>query len=665
MKMTVKSEVQGVVQALFGAYAGGYLAELTAEATANGTGAVAARLASVQGIILGRDLTSNATFINTILGNLGVNSLNPAYAAAAKWATDAMAGGATRADVVTSAVAFLDGVAAGTIVDAAYSAIAKAYAAKVAAGVTYSETAAGSKVLSVTALQTAAAAVTPTDVAGVIAEQTTAATAVASFLAALDLNKDLVADGLATSPAYVQATQATAVKDAPEAAEAAVQTLLNTNANNVFTGVATYNIVDPAVTTANAAAIAANNALEDNSATLITAQLTAARVVKNATVTSTVAALNPSTVAADDAAMKALIDNYLSAKAAAVAAGSAATNADIKAEAALDTWAANTTTSTTPITTAGATDVTFSPANPSATPATVANVTVTFTVGTTQSVATYTAAGWTQTGVTSGVVLSAEVKAAAEAVFSTSLNKINADSAEVARFNEITTAATAITATYTTPSSNQPIYQDLDEDGVPDEDSDGDLIIIDLTPIPAALAGNALAYSNAVTALTNHDKAVTAYTKALETVTSARVMDAELTKLETAVTTTTKKLTDAGYVLPTVIADSVVLATSKSDLYDIAPLKSAAATAGNTLSISGFGATGDDALIVTGFKQAATAKGDNNVVEYFVKQVGADTVITFENKAYGLSDAAALEATVTLVGVDSTTLTFADGLIIG
>jgi hypothetical protein len=163
-----------------------------------------------------------------------------------------MAGGATRGDVVSSAVAFLEGVAAGTIVDAAYSDIAKAYATKVAAGVTYSETAAGSKVLTVAALQTAAAAVTPTDVAGVIAEQTTASTAVASFLAALDLDKDLVGDGLETGDTQAgqrdKVAGTTTANGVAEAAELAVEAL--------FTGTtAQKNAVLVAVTGATTAAV--------------------------------------------------------------------------------------------------------------------------------------------------------------------------------------------------------------------------------------------------------------------------------------------------------------------------------------------------------------------------------------------------------------------------
>ncbi len=137
--MTVKSEVQGIVQALFGAYAGGYLAELTAEATANGSSAVAARLVNIQGVILGRNMSDNQDFVDTILSNMGVPSTNDAYEAAAAWAMGELTAGASRADIVSAAVAFLDGIAAGTIVDSKYTAIAEAFAASVEAGIEYSE----------------------------------------------------------------------------------------------------------------------------------------------------------------------------------------------------------------------------------------------------------------------------------------------------------------------------------------------------------------------------------------------------------------------------------------------------------------------------------------------------------------------------------------------
>lgn len=153
--MTTKSEVQGVVIALFGAYAGGYLAELTAEADAGNLDAMTTRLTSVQGIILGEDLSSDAVFADTVLANFGVTSDNAAYAAASGYFAQELAAGASRAAVVNAAVMFLNGIAAGTIVDSNYSAIAAAFAATVETGVLYSE-GDGSVELSLVALQTAA-----------------------------------------------------------------------------------------------------------------------------------------------------------------------------------------------------------------------------------------------------------------------------------------------------------------------------------------------------------------------------------------------------------------------------------------------------------------------------------------------------------------------------
>ena len=151
--MTTQTEVQGIVQALFGAYAGGYLAELTAEAEANGSDAVAARLATIQGVILGRDMSDDQDFVDTILWNLGVPSYNNAYDAASAWAMAALDTGASRSDIVYAAVLFLEAVADGTIVDSNYTDLAEAFAASVDAGIDYSETSAGAAVYSLADLQ--------------------------------------------------------------------------------------------------------------------------------------------------------------------------------------------------------------------------------------------------------------------------------------------------------------------------------------------------------------------------------------------------------------------------------------------------------------------------------------------------------------------------------
>ena len=154
--MTTQTEVQGIVQALFGAYAGGYLTELTDEAEANGSAALADRLATIQGVILGRDLSDDQDFVDTILWNLGVQSTDDAYDAASAWAMTNLDAGASRSDIVYAAVVFLEAIAAGTIEDSNYTAIAEAFAASVEAGIAYSETDAGSAEYSLADLQTAA-----------------------------------------------------------------------------------------------------------------------------------------------------------------------------------------------------------------------------------------------------------------------------------------------------------------------------------------------------------------------------------------------------------------------------------------------------------------------------------------------------------------------------
>ena len=151
--MTTQTEVQGIVQALFGAYAGAYLVELTDEAEANGSAALATRLTTIQGVILGRDLSDDQDFVDTILWNLGVNSTNNAYDAASAWAIDALDAGASRSDIVYAAVLFLEAVADGTIVDSNYTDIADAFVTSVAAGIEYSETDAGAAEYSLADLQ--------------------------------------------------------------------------------------------------------------------------------------------------------------------------------------------------------------------------------------------------------------------------------------------------------------------------------------------------------------------------------------------------------------------------------------------------------------------------------------------------------------------------------
>lgn len=68
-----------------------------------------------------------------------------------------------------------------------------------------------------------------------------------------------------------------------------------------------------------------------------------------------------------------------------------------------------------------------------------------------------------------------------------------------------------------------------------------------------------------------------------------------------------------------------------------------------------------DALFFNGYVQG-TSTGDNNVLELFITQVGADTVVTVETVAYGAA-AGADNIEITLTGVAMEQVTFVDGLL--
>lgn len=131
----MSNQVQALTIALFGAYAGGYTAELEASIEASGVQAVANSLTGLQGPLLGLDLSSDATWIDVFLGNVGIDSTNAAYAAAKAWAEGELAAGATRGDVVAAAVTYL----LGDSVSDEFQAVADAFVADVEAGVEYSE----------------------------------------------------------------------------------------------------------------------------------------------------------------------------------------------------------------------------------------------------------------------------------------------------------------------------------------------------------------------------------------------------------------------------------------------------------------------------------------------------------------------------------------------
>jgi len=142
---------QGIVLAIFGANAGGHLTSLDANATANGNASLATDLSASAGLILGVDLSSDAVFTSTVLGNLGIAEDSAGYTLASNYFTTNLAAGAGRGDLVAAAVEYL----LGSSVDASLTASATAFSTRVTDGVTYSQ-GEGASVFGVSALQAAA-----------------------------------------------------------------------------------------------------------------------------------------------------------------------------------------------------------------------------------------------------------------------------------------------------------------------------------------------------------------------------------------------------------------------------------------------------------------------------------------------------------------------------
>ncbi len=597
--MTVKSEVQGVVQALFGAYAGGYLAELTAEATANGTSAVAARLASVQGIILGQNLSSNATFVDTILSNMGVTSTNAAYNAASTWANNELTAGASRADVVTAAVAFLTGIAAGTIVDSNYTAVATAFAAKVEAGVEYSETEEGSAVLNVADLQAEAG----------FEGAFNLTTALTTLLAA----QEAVAEHVA---AWGEAN------DVDDATEADITGAV-TDAENAI-NVLTNGEYDPTETAAQkTAALASVNAD-------LAAVLTGA---KEDLVTSTAAV-------ADVAGLKTAIDRFITeydASEDAIAATALADAAEDEALAAADVYYLLTDGTT-------GTDSTD-------------YLTISLTTG-------------RATNATTAAVLIADGLTASEAgVYLTKLTALaNAMNAQLAA-NAAEQDALALAQTR------------LDTIGTLTATADG--IVTTGATAAAELVTIANAYAVDVVAVSDAQDDIDDLAELVADLAAAEADADELEALTDAVDDAVTALEDEDFAVEMPGTDSDddgdlddeldFVSTADSDVFIISEsLKDQADfDADNTtddtfaaITIDNFGFQGDDIIYASGWTLGADIdEGDNSVLELFIEQDGANTLITFESTAFGSNAATPEVFTVTLTGVAAADVSFSNGYI--
>jgi hypothetical protein len=110
--------------------------------------------------------------------------------------------------------------------------------------------------------------------------------------------------------------------------------------------------------------------------------------------------------------------------------------------------------------------------------------------------------------------------------------------------------------------------------------------------------------------------------------------------------------------------NATLSASSKGDLYFIGKLQGTT----NAVKITDFGLQSDDALVVFGYRLAASDQGDDTLLEFTAQQQGKDTLLRFENDpgALGVSGNNSNGFfSVTLIGVDTSQISYADHLILG
>lgn len=168
-----------------------------------------------------------------------------------------------------------------------------------------------------------------------------------------------------------------------------------------------------------------------------------------------------------------------------------------------------------------------------------------------------------------------------------------------------------------------------------------------------ALTGNLASAEAAVKATNTSIKTLTDAVAALKT---AEANVAQYDTLHAAVTQASKVFSDNGYALQN-IDTAFEIGSAASDVFVVGKTSS---------TISLFGLQGSDSLYIgEGYtlNTGALSTGNNAVLEAFVSQSGADTLIRVETSAFGSSAATPELVTITLVGVDATDIQLNNGII--
>jgi hypothetical protein len=399
------------------------------------------------------------------------------------------------------------------------------------------------------------------------------------------------------------------VKNAAELAEQALDKFLTDNGGVVFSGTfADYDRVD---------ADGSLNSVEDAYLALVNTALAVERKALVTTVSTTTTALN--TVNAN---LKSAVDAVVAAKAAKTLADNAELAASNRLVAASLQFQLDNTALVND-------DVQFAIINGVLTIWDEEGTTPGYLNSEDQAIATFDGSKWTDGA--SAVAISDALKAAAEAFYTAATASDSADARLVASLQKVEGINGGQTAA-ADPAA---------------------------VTVNTALHGESLAYANAVKAVSDFDTAKAALDSLAADVVAAREAAVKIVALEVAFNDAKEKLSALDVEVVNLADNDAVVAGTKTDVFLLTDLVKT-----DVATIFNFGLSGDDTIVANGYTLGSDiTKGNVSVLEFFVKQVGADTVLTFETETYSSNVGVGELVTITLSGVSAADIVFENGLI--
>lgn len=637
--------------ALFNAAVGGYKSYVDGK-LAKGDAAAAGDLLIDSGLA---SITDNGTFAYALVEKATGGSLTPAQV---QQGADILVGymnaGMSRAGTVLEVINFLSNPA--SVNDATFGSAAQLFQNKVVGADAYTGTS-----TDLAALQKV--------VAGATALNLTAALATWEAAKA-DVTEAIDAWGAAQTPAKAAGVATAAeIYQAVDTAEAAVDTFFaavnGTSTNGVVLGITTaYNDTsndDVYNDGSSTDKIGTKNAAEDAALAVIKAQVAAKELSLDSTVSSTTTALLAREVASVKvgADLKAAVDAYMAAQDAATAARTAEANAAAATQAAAATLNAGSDA----ITGVSVADST------TGTPAVATKViTVVTAAGTYFSTYNTSTKVWANSDVALNAFDLTDLQTKVVAEYTAEQAIVTADSQVLARLLVIEKIDPAQTtgiahAATGTVDANSDGWDDGD-DATPltfETDSGTDSNTLGLTASSLAEA-----YANAAAAVKTFDKAVTAFNAKVAAVDAARADSVDLAAAQKAVTDAAKAISDEGFNVVSLAGTGAgATAFASATKSDVIVLESTLSTTAGAATVYNFDES--DVLFVGSKYVVGTAtdyqKANDAAFEVFFKQVGGNTLVTVETKAFGDTANANQVSEITLVGVSAADLELSNGFI--